>query len=449
MGRRAQQLRRGLARIDADWPIGSYFDFYLATVPMMFVWLATLSIRNEFASLPENIDIATGFLLTYAASAGWMMLIAAGVAFEIYPLIHGNAPFSPSIIRITISTNISGQVLIYFAHSQIGNGTWFYDLALLGVLMLTISLCLVSAPMWSIKKAASHTFDKSGISGILPGLVLPVIGIGMLISWILFNIGSPYWYQGMLIVMTFYDCFWILLALAVGLGHLNRRLDWNLFDLKRDGWKSGVLFALLIAYIVLMSSHILTGGTTLSNATIPLILALLWTMYTLRPIELIRMVLKRAPHSATVISGVFWLPVVAFVAYFDTKNGIVELNNTRILLLFAVGFQCLIGTAIYLHHDHLHLPEKERRAHWLIHIPLLGSLLCFSLPVVMPSGTFSDIQVAVLDKLQYVFLAIMFAVWSIWWLFEAFLKIQNWHRIPMFYSSYLSDLENDPYELED
>lgn len=448
MGRRAERLRRGLARIDSDWPVGSYFDFYLATVPMMFVWLATLTIRTELAMLTDDIWVATGFLLTFAAAAGWMMLIAAGVAFEVYPMVHGTTPFGPSLIRTMISTNIVGQVFIYLAHTQIGNGTWFNDLALLGVLMLTISLCLVSVPMWSIKKTASHTKDKSGISGILPGLVLPAIGISMLISWVLFNIGSLHWYPAMLVVVTLYDCFWILLAISVGLGHLNRRLGWDLFDLKRDGWKSGILFALLIAYVLLMTSHVIGGEISLFNATIPLILALVWGFFTLRPLEYCRMILKGAPHSPSVAAGIAWLPAVALIAYIEARNGSVELNTTRILLMFAVGLQCLFGTAIFYHQDHLHVPVEKRRAHWLVHVPLLASLLCLGLPVVLPGGTLSGTQLELLEQGSYVFLASAFAVWAIWWFYEAFVKIQDWDRIPMFHDRYVTKLDDDPYELE-
>jgi hypothetical protein len=45
-------------------------------------------------------------------------------------------------------------------------------------------------------------------------------------------------------------------------------------------------------------------------------------------------------------------------------------------------------------------------------------------------------------------LASAFAVWAIWWFYEAFVKIQDWDRIPMFHDRYVTKLDDDPYELE-
>lgn len=165
------------------------------------------------------------------------------------------------------------------------------------------------------------------------------------------------------------------------------------------------------------------------------LLPLGWLLYMLKPLKVWRYAfIEKRPHSSLIISGMNWMFICAGIAIYEAVFLNTGLQVSRTILALGVCMQAFWGVAQWLHEDHQHLSIKKRPHHWILSYSLWFALMALSLRGLGLGDWMPDIA-ANLVVIEVSLFLIAYFGWTLWWFRSAFFSLDDWHRIPMNFST--------------
>jgi hypothetical protein len=432
---------------------GVYLQFFLASAVMQLLFWVLMVLRWWYGIGDGSVDSELAewstFAVTLMMGLGWMMLIAFGIGFSVWPTLFQSLTFSPSLPKAVLSINVGGQLLIAAAHLLIfSHPTIATQMLTMATTMICISLALACAPaIHLLRQGRQHTIEHGPIH-FVPILIILLISLTTMIAWLTRTSdgGLQFFTKGLYLLLNI-DLLWMSMGLTIALGHFGRRLGWPILV----GWRAKVGLPILILLYIIHALAMLADHSRWYDGwwiELPFVLPILWIFILLCPKCIFEIVVKGAPHSRLIMAAVLWLPIIAAFGVYEALYTNTGLYHARYLLLFGFGVQALFGTAIWYHQDHKHEPEQNRRQPMLFLIPLNASLV---IHVVLMSTNQLGISILkdhnLTGQFELITLAIAMISWLLWWLWELLFSLHDWHRIPMFYGTLHQD--DDPYEIAD
>lgn len=421
------------------WSAGSYVDLVIAAVSMQILFFITAfwvgTSGNEFY---QDNTIEVNHAMRIQLGLGWLMCILAGIGFSILPLIYDVIGFERTLMRVYVSMNVSGQIIIT-AGIISSNLSLFYSLTTIGITLLATSVVCLWSPALTIFRSNSNNGKKVGPFSYALGSFLPIIGIFTMACWALRN---EYESALNLSERILFDLFFALSLVAIIISHINRRLDWQIIHPDNTGKVFGVYASLLLVSIIAKSLYEADDISARVAAALQL-MPYLFIFILLKPIKIISQIRIEKPHNKMVIAAVFWLPIVGVAAYLEmmrySQTTDAMMSYYRWILIFGVAFQVFWGFTAYLHEDHKKTALQARKTQWFSLIMVnLGAListcaLLFSWQTGEPEDNIARLGVAVYALSYFSIL--------IYWIKQTFICLYTWHKIPMFYDQYLAHPE--------
>jgi hypothetical protein len=450
---RSRAARERFREIGLTDSAGVYLQFFLASAVMQLLFWVLMVLRwwsgIGDGSVDSELAEWSTFAMTLMMGLGWMLLVALGMGFSLWPILYQSMTFSPSLPKAVLWINVGGQVLIAVAHLLIfSHPSIATQMLTMATTMICFSIALACAPAIHLLRQGRQRSIEHGSMPFLPVLILLLIAFTTMIVWLTRTADDDvkFFTEGLYLLLNI-DLLWMSMGLVCALGHFGRRLEWPILV----GWRAKIGLRILIILFVIHALAMLADHTRWNDVwwiQLPFVLPLLWVFILLCPKCIFEIVAKGAPHSRPVMAAVLWLPIIAAIAVYEALYTTTGLSNARYLLVFGVGVQALFGYGIWYHQDHKHEPENNRRQPMLFLIALNASLV---IHVVLMSTNQLGISILkdhnLTGQFELITLAIAMISWLLWWLWELLFSLHEWHRIPMFYGTLHQD--DDPYEIAD
>jgi hypothetical protein len=449
---RGRATRERIKEASSMGSVGIYLDFYLASAVMQFVFWAMLILRYYFGIEEGGADAGIAKISTFsvivAMGLGWLMLVALGTGFSLWPVLYKVTPFSPSLPRVVLWVNVLGQCLIGISHLMlIEHLETATQVLLIGTTMICFSIALTATVALKLLRMGLYRSIDDGGPPFITVILCLIISVTTMVALLTMNASKElsFFTEGIFILFNI-DLLWMSIGFTCALGHFGRRLEWPVLGPLRSkfGFKL-LLLAFAIHITVMLADH--SGWNHLWWIQLPFILPLLTIFFLLSPATLVRNALSSRSYSRPMLAAVMWMPVIALIAVYEALYMNSGLESARYLLLFGVGIQSLFGFAIWYHQDHKHQPMHDRRQPWLFLISLNGSLLFHVTHFTQETLEWTILgNHHILDGLDLALLLVAMVSWLAWWLWELLFSLHDWHRLPMFYTTIHE--ADDPYEVK-
>jgi hypothetical protein len=426
---------------------GSYFQMFLGAslmaVPfsIALAWIFLYGDEIIAVHSEEKILLTGGIII----GLGWMMAIIIGIGFDILPFVHGNLPLDNSILRITISLNVSGQLLIITGIIS-SSAYWFGQLALIGVTLLVAQLWLLLPPALATVRAGKSGVDSDlvGAWSFMPTLIVPFIATLAFIGWLMPLNRIAYELAWFGIV----DFFFVTISFSFIISHFNRRLGWAILDPKRIRLAFRIFMLTQLLHLIALLANA-TGTITDHRIQVTVVIPILVMWFMIRPGIIYRKALSGEPHSRFILTGYSLMLVAASLGIFEIL--LIErdtgMMNFRYFILLGVACQILFGYGHHLHQDHKHKSLQERNESWLVYLPINISIGGLLFSILIDGLGWSSETVEGIQTLMPLGFLISSAIVFVWLIREFQFKLYDWQRIPMFWGELQESL--DPYEFDE
>ena len=447
------RVRAHLKEVNATGSAGIYLQFYLASAVMQFAFWILMLMRHvqgiESGTTPSELADWSTFAVTVDLGLGWVMLVAFGTCFSLWPLLYQTRSFPDSLPRAVLWINIGGQALIFIAHLLIiSHPDAATKLLTMATTMICTSVALAAYPALITLRHGEHKkLENSGFM-FIPVIVAATLSFVTMVVW-LTRTGSPemqFFTEGLYLLFNI-DLLWMSAGFVSALGHFDRRLEWPVLTGWRQAAGMQVLLTLFVIHgLVMVADH--AGLYRPWWVQLTFVPPLLWMFVMLYPVALRQIVKMNEVCSRPVMASVLWLPIIAMVATYEAMYTNTGLYHARYLLLFGVGLQSLFGFAIWYHQDHRRQPLRERHTPWVFLIALNISLIVHTARIFAIEGDLDLLEGRLaIDAVELGALLAAMITWLGWWIWEVLFSLNDWHRMPMFYDTLHQT--DDPYGLDE
>lgn len=428
-------MARAWRRENSTWAAGSYVDIFNANAVMQIAWMITAAILlfTDERKLLE-LDNTIYLIILFSTTLSLFLMMPIGIAFDIFPFIHGIAPFEETVMKVYVWCNSAGQlafiIALFVSDSEIQNA-----IGQIAITLIAISLAILGPS--AMRTVSLRTRKASGPTcHYLSGLILPFIALLSLITWIQKD------NEMVLHIATVFliDIFWMLISVNLLLGHFHRRLQWDLLTEKEN---KIMLIIFLLAIVTHMVSSIGEAGEMdwwNSKYRLSLTLVIGVVLVLVNPMKILKYAwIEKRPNNDLLVLGLLWL----FIAFFVSIYEIIILDRvtfvSRVILFVGVGLHCVWGFSGYLHLDHKHARLEDRSQAKNIRRSLNVALLTF-LALYLQKDSLQN-EFGVYHYLMFALLGYSIASTFLWWVANSFFTLEEWNRIPMFYSEMVGEYE--------